>query len=151
MHVQQIEVVKLGHFRHARGQRQIVWRIFEQRIAGDFHFVIVNVGMRTGQPDGLGIGDEVNFVAALRQFQPQLGCDHAAAAVGGITGNADFHSCPFRISTRALHIRWRGRSQDSVFDCGSLREEGLSPRPGRFRRSRPLPPCFQPAAAAGPG
>ena len=45
VHVQQIEVVKLGHLRHPRRQRQIVRRIFEQRITGDFHFVIVNVGM----------------------------------------------------------------------------------------------------------
>ena len=120
VHVQQIKVVKFGHFRHARGQRQIVRRILEQRIAGDFHFVIVNVGMRAAQPDGLGIGNEVNFVAALRQFEPQLGCDHAAAAVGRIAGDADFHACPFRISARALHIRWRADSRDSVFARGVL-------------------------------
>ncbi len=95
VHVQKIESVKLRHFRHARGQRQIVRRIVEQRITGDVHFVIVNVGMQFGQPDGLGVGNEMDFVPALRQFQTQFGGHHAAAAVGGIAGDPDLHAGPF--------------------------------------------------------
>ena len=129
MHVQQVEIVKFGDFRHARGQRQIVRRIFEQRIAGDFHFVIVNVGMGAAQPNGLGIRNEMNFVIAFRQLQPQLGRDDAAAAVSRIAGDADFHVRPFRLHATALHIRWPVRSPDSI-----LAEEKKSderPRPRR--------------------
>ena len=71
VHVQQIEIVNLGDLGHARRQRQIVRRIFEQRITRDLNLVIVNVGLRLGQPDGLRIGDEVDFMAALRQLQSQ--------------------------------------------------------------------------------
>ena len=46
VHVQQVEIVELGDFSHARGQRQIVRRIVEQRITGDFYFVIVDVRVR---------------------------------------------------------------------------------------------------------
>ena len=115
VHVQKIKVVKLGHFRHARGQRQIVRRVLEQRITGDFHFMVMNVGMGTAQANGLGVRNEVNFVVTLRQLQPQLGRDHAAASIGRIAGDADFHACPFRISARALSIRWRAGSRDSDF------------------------------------
>jgi hypothetical protein len=59
---------------------------------GYSNLVIVNIGLRLGQPDGLRVRDEVHLVAALRQFQAQLGCDYTAAAVGGITGDSDFHA-----------------------------------------------------------
>ncbi len=91
MHVQQVELVDLGDLGHARRQRQVVRRILEQRITRDLDLVIVNVGLRFGQADGLRIGDEVDLVAALRQLQSELGGDHTAAAVSGITGYADSH------------------------------------------------------------
>ena len=43
------------------------------------------------QADGIRVGDEVDFVAARGEFQPKLGGDDAAAAVGGIAGDADLH------------------------------------------------------------
>ncbi len=46
VHVQQIEIVNLRHLGHARRQRQIVGRIFEQRILRHFDLVKVNVGLR---------------------------------------------------------------------------------------------------------
>ncbi len=116
MHMQQVEVVKLGHFRHPRSQRQVIRRVLEQRIPRDFYFVIVNVGMGTAQPNGLRVRNEMNFVIAFRQFHPQFGRDHAAAAVGRITGDADFHARPFRFTTTALHIRWPASRRDSDFD-----------------------------------
>jgi len=64
VHVQQIEFVELRHLGHARRQRQVVWRIFKQRIARDLDLVIVNVGLGSGQTNGLGIGDEMNFMAS---------------------------------------------------------------------------------------
>ena len=96
VHVQQVEIVQLGDFSHARGQRQIVRRIIEQRIARHFDFVIVNVGFLAAQPDGLGIGDEMNLVAALGQFESEFRGHHAAAAVGGITGDPNLHSAVAR-------------------------------------------------------
>ncbi len=42
VHVQQVERVALGHFRHSRGQRQAVRRILEQRIIRNFHLVIMD-------------------------------------------------------------------------------------------------------------
>ncbi len=89
--VQQIEVVVLGHFRHARRQRQAIRRILEQRIVGNFHFVIVDAGSAGVQPDGIGVGDEMDVVAAVGQLQAKLGGDDAAAAVGGIAGDSDPH------------------------------------------------------------
>ena len=102
VHVQQIELVTLGHFRHARRQRQAVGRILEQRIVGDFHLVIVNARHIRVEPNGVGVGDEVDFVAARGQFQAQLRGDDAAAAVGGITGDADFHFCSVALTGRSV-------------------------------------------------
>ena len=72
--------------------------IFEQRIAGNFHLVIVNIGMQFGQADRLGIGDEMDFVSALGQFYAKFGGDHSAATIGRITGDSDLHPGPFDAS-----------------------------------------------------
>ena len=92
MHVQQIQIVQLRHFSHASRQCQIIWRIVEQRITRHFHFVVVNVRLLAAQPNRLGIRDEMNLVAALGKFQTEFRGHHAAAAVGGITSNPNFHS-----------------------------------------------------------
>ncbi len=94
VHVQQIEFVELRDLSHARRQRQIVGRIFKQRIARDLDLVIMDVRFRSGQANGLRIGDEMNLVAAASQFQAQFGGDYSAAAVGRITGDADLHAPP---------------------------------------------------------
>ena len=91
VHVQQVEIVELRDLCHARGQRQVVRGIVEQRITGDFHFVIVNVGFLAPQPDRLRVGNEMDLVAALGQFQAEFGGDDAAAAVRRITGDSDLH------------------------------------------------------------
>ena len=44
------------------------------------------------EADRIGVGDEVDLVAARGQFQAELGGDDAAAAVRGIAGDADL-SC----------------------------------------------------------
>ena len=46
VHVEQVEFVELGHLRHARGQRQIVGRELEERIAGDRDLVIKDAARR---------------------------------------------------------------------------------------------------------
>ena len=40
----------------------------------------------------IGVGDEVDLVAAIGQFEAQFRGHDAAAAVGGITGDADVHT-----------------------------------------------------------
>src|SRR5712692_3111879 len=59
----------------------------------------MNVGFLASQADGLGVGNEMNLVAALRQFQTQFRGHNAAAAVRGITGDPDLHSArpPFPV------------------------------------------------------
>ncbi len=92
VHVQQIQVVIVRHLGHARRQRQAVRRILEQRIVGNFHFVIVDARSPRIQADRIRVGDEVDFVPALGQLQAQFGGHDAAAAVGGIAGDSDFHT-----------------------------------------------------------
>jgi len=94
VYVQQVEFVELRYFGHARRQRQIVRRIFKQRIARDLDLMIVNVGFRPGQANGLRIGDEMNLMAPAREFEPQFSGHNAAAAVGWITGDPDLHAPP---------------------------------------------------------
>jgi hypothetical protein len=66
-------------------------------------------------------------VIAVRQFHSQFGRDHAAAAVGRITGDADFHARSFRLIACGVslmlwifvmvpQIRWPFGSRDSDFD-----------------------------------
>ncbi len=91
VHVQQIQIVRFGDFRHARGQRQAIRRIFEERISGDLHLVVADARNARIQADRIGVGDEVHLVAAICQFHAQLRSHDAASAVGGIAGNADVH------------------------------------------------------------
>ncbi len=65
VYVQQIQVLPLGHLRHARGQRQTVRRILKQRIGGDFHFVVVHARRPRVQAYGVGVADEVYVVTAV--------------------------------------------------------------------------------------
>ena len=89
--MQQIEVVIFGHFRHARGQRQRVRRKFKQWIIRDRDFVKMNSLFAAAEAKWLRVGDEMNVMAAIGQLDSQLRGDYAAAAIGGITGDADFH------------------------------------------------------------
>src|SRR5580698_4873622 len=91
VNVEKIKIVKLRDLGHTGGEREIVRRVVEERITSDFDFVIMDVVLRAAQANGLSVGDEVNFVAALRQFQAEFGGDDAAAAVGGISGNSNLH------------------------------------------------------------
>src|SRR5947209_274937 len=50
-----------------------------------------DVRLRSGQPDRLRVGDEVDLVSALRELEPQLGRDYAAAAIRRITSDSYLH------------------------------------------------------------
>ena len=60
-------------------------------IRDSFHLVVVDARQVLIEPNGVGVADEMDFVAARRQFQAELGGDDPAAAVRGITGDADSH------------------------------------------------------------
>jgi hypothetical protein len=43
------------------------------------------------QADGLGVGNEVDFVPALRELKAQFGSDNTTSAVRRITRDSDLH------------------------------------------------------------
>ncbi len=103
VNVEEIERVELGDLGHAGGEGEVVGRVLEERVVGDGDLVEVDVGFAAGEAEGLRIGDEVDLVAAGGEFDAELGGDDAAAAVGGITGDADLHRCPW--FGRSLPVR----------------------------------------------
>ena len=90
VNVEQIEIVDLGNFGHARSQRQIVRRIVEERVTRDFDFVVMDVRFGATQANRLRVGNEMDFVTALGQFKAEFSGDDAAAAIRRIAGNPDF-------------------------------------------------------------
>src|SRR5579863_7151507 len=84
----------------------------------------MDVRFRAPEADGLRIRNEVDFVAALRQFQAEFGGDDTAAAIRRITGDSNFHvgSSP----SRGLFIRWLGPAMVADFTRERSRT-GLSP------------------------
>src|SRR5450631_2761896 len=53
------------------------------------HLVEMNVRLASVQPEGRGRSNEMDLVAARREFNAELRGDDAAAAVRGVAGNAD--------------------------------------------------------------
>ena len=94
VNVEEIERVELGDLGHAGGEGEVVGRMLEEGIVRDGDFVEVDVGFAAGEAEGLRVGDEVDLVAAGGEFDAEFGGDDAAAAVGGITGDADLHRLP---------------------------------------------------------
>src|SRR5207245_7596683 len=66
----------------------------------NFHLVIVNVGMRTGQPNWLSIRNEMNFVPTLSKFQPEFGGNNTTASVSGIARDPDLHAAGLSLQSR---------------------------------------------------
>src|SRR5665213_861029 len=89
VHMQQVELIELGHLCHARCQREIVRRVLEERILIHLDLVKANICLTAAQPEGRGRGDEVYFVSARGQFNTQLRRDDSAATVGRVAGDAD--------------------------------------------------------------
>jgi hypothetical protein len=102
VHVQHIELGFFGHFKHFSRQRQRIRRVIEKRIRRDFHFMKENIFGSLVQADGHGVTDEVDFVASGREFDAEFCGHHARAAVGWVTGNADFHAGLVHGLTREL-------------------------------------------------
>jgi hypothetical protein len=51
-----------------------------------------DAGLLGVEADGLLVSDEMHFMAALRQLNPELRAHNSAAAVRGITSDSYFHS-----------------------------------------------------------
>ena len=91
VHVQDIKLMPFGYFRHAGSQRHDIRRVLKERVTGHFHLVVIDSGRIRVEPDRVSIADEMYFMPAVRQFQTQFCRHNAAAAVRGITGDADPH------------------------------------------------------------
>src|SRR3954447_7870596 len=89
--MQQVEVVNGSDLGHPGRESEVVGRVLEQRVLGDLDLVIVDIWSGGGQADGLRVSDEMDFVATLSELDAEFRGNDAAAAVGGITGDADFH------------------------------------------------------------
>jgi len=87
----------------------------EQRIRGDLDFVIMNARRFRVEPDGVGISDEVDLVAAAGQFHSQLRRHDAAAAVRGIAGDADVHLASVACGLRRYNARGIGMQRSLKF------------------------------------
>jgi len=90
--MQEIEPLAFSNLRHARGESEGIRRIVEQRVVRDFDFVIVDTRRVGIETDGIGVADEVDLMAAMRQFETELRGDDPATTLGGIAGNADAHA-----------------------------------------------------------
>jgi hypothetical protein len=59
-------------FVHAHSEREIVRRIFEKGISANVHFMKEHARKKRRQTKRLAISDEVDFVSARRESDPQL-------------------------------------------------------------------------------
>ncbi len=92
--VEEVERVELGDFRHAGCEGEIVRRVFKERVVRHGDFVKVDIRFASGETKRLRVGDEVDLVAARGEFDAKLGGDDSAAAVGGVTRDANLHRIP---------------------------------------------------------
>jgi hypothetical protein len=90
--VHELELVIPHHFVNLHREREIVRRVFEQRIADDIHFVVKNPRSEAAQAEWLLVRDEVDLVAARSERDTELRRDGTGAAVRGIAGDADLHA-----------------------------------------------------------
>ena len=81
MHMQQVEFTRIGDFQHFRGQRERIWRVIEERIRSDLHFVKLDIRVAILQTNRLCVADEMDVVPAGGEFHSELGGDDARASV----------------------------------------------------------------------
>ena len=90
VHVQDIQFEVPAHLRHAHGEGQRIIRIFKQPIMVDGDGMEMQARLADGQAERAFVADEMHLVAAPGQFLAQGGGQNAAAAHGGVAGDADF-------------------------------------------------------------
>jgi len=104
--VEEVELVIGGDFGHARGEGEVVGRVFEERVVGDGDFVKLDVLLAAAEAEGLRVGDEVDLVASGGELDAELGGDDSAAAVGGIAGDSDLHGEPgYRVQGAGVRVQ----------------------------------------------
>ena len=89
--VQDPQAMRSRHLRQLGGQRQRVGELLEQRILLDRDLVKADPRRQHAQAQRRRVAHERHRVAALGQPQAQLGCNHAAAAMGRVAGDAYSH------------------------------------------------------------
>jgi hypothetical protein len=117
VHMQKVEIVELRNFSHAGRERKVIRRVVEQRVAGDFHLVIVDVRLLASEANGLCIGDEMDFVPALRQLQAKFRGDNSTTAVRRITGDSDLHVRGAAFSWFLSFDGWNGQWLQILHEC----------------------------------
>src|ERR1700733_4192376 len=91
MDMQQIQILRLRHLHHLHSEGKRVGSVVKQRVAGDFHFMKLDVVVGFRQPDRRRVTDEVDFMASRGQLHSKLSGDHTRAAVGWVTGYPNLH------------------------------------------------------------
>src|SRR6185369_7620248 len=91
MRVKEIYILISDHIYHRTCQCRLVRGVIKQRITRNPYFVIKNIRTKAVQPDGLLIGDEMNFVAFIGKSLTQFGSKHAGSAKRGITYYRNIH------------------------------------------------------------
>jgi len=98
MHVQQVQRGLFRHFVHTGGKGERIRRMVEQWIGGDLDFMEINPLVSFAQPDRHGVTDEMDFVAARGQLDPQFRCYHSGAAIRRIACDADLHGTSMTVA-----------------------------------------------------
>src|SRR5438034_11629789 len=80
MNMKKIEVLGTRHFRHFHCEGQSVVGARKQSVVHDFDSMEMKTLLRQVQSNRLSITEEVNFMAAARQFRPEGSCKNSAAA-----------------------------------------------------------------------
>ena len=87
--VQNVEVTIAADLGHFHGEREGVVGIGEGVEVVDFDGVVVETREVFGEAEGAFVADEVDFMAAAGEFFAEGGGEDAAAADGGVAGDAD--------------------------------------------------------------
>ena len=90
--MEKVEGLVFENFDHFGGESEGVRRVIEERIRRDFDFVEMDVGIVEIHPNGRGVGDEMDVVAARCELDAQFGSHNPASAVRGITGDSYFQA-----------------------------------------------------------
>jgi acyl-homoserine lactone acylase PvdQ len=68
VYVQEIQIVALGHLRHARSKSEAVGRELKEWVSADLNLVVVDTRDAWIKPDWIRVADEVDVVAAIGEF-----------------------------------------------------------------------------------
>src|SRR3954452_19196368 len=71
MNMKKIELLGARNFRHLHRERQSVIGRWKQRVMRNVDSMEMKIVLRQVQPNGLSITEEVDFMAAARQFRPE--------------------------------------------------------------------------------